>query len=112
MLMLILSNGAHWAIAGFSLLYGLGSGALAISRATIPLVFYDKAEFAKATSHIALPLNLISAASPPLLVGLLTQFGSNAVLGLAIVCSCSALLILFLLSLRRPLIEVPVLQRS
>jgi len=27
------------------------SGALAVSRATIPLVYYDKAEFAQATSH-------------------------------------------------------------
>jgi len=46
------------------LLYGLGSGALAVARATIPLVFYDNVEFAKATSRIAMPLNLISAASP------------------------------------------------
>ena len=28
-------------IATFILLYGLGSGALAVARATIPLVFYD-----------------------------------------------------------------------
>lgn len=45
-----------------------GQRALAVSRATIPLVFYDKAEFTKATSRIALPLNLISAASPPILI--------------------------------------------
>lgn len=72
MLLLIVGDGSYWTIAGFILIYGLGSGALAVSRATIPLVFYDKAEFAKATSRIALPLNLISAASPPILIGLLT----------------------------------------
>ena len=102
MLLLVVSDGSYWAIAGFVLLYGLGSGALAVSRATIPLVFYDQAEFAKATSRIALPLNLISAASPPILIGLLTQFGSHALLGLATLCSCGALLILFVLSRRRP----------
>lgn len=105
MLLLIVGNGAYWTIAGFILIYGLGSGALAVSRATIPLVFYDKAEFAKATSRIALPLNLISAASPPILISLLTQFGSHALLGLAALCSCSALLILFFLSRRRPAVE-------
>ena len=95
MVIMLLGAGSHWAIAAFILLYGLGSGALAVARATIPLVFYDKAEFAKATSHIALPLNFISAASPPVLVGLLTHFGSNALLGLTILCSSGAVLILF-----------------
>jgi MFS family permease len=104
MLLLMMGGGSHWTIAAFILLYGLGSGGLAVARATIPLVFYDKAEFAKATSRIALPLNLISAASPPILVGLLTQFGSNALLGLALLCSCGALLILLWLSRRRPTI--------
>jgi hypothetical protein len=67
-----------------------------------PLVFYDKAEFARATSHIALPLNAISALAPPGLAALLTHFGCDAVLGLAILCSCGALVILFILGRRRP----------
>jgi predicted MFS family arabinose efflux permease len=104
MVILMLGAGSHWAIAAFILLYGLGSGALAVARATIPLVFYDKAEFANATSRIALPLNLVSAASPPVLVGLLTYLGSNVLLGLAMLCSSGAVLILFRLSRRRPAI--------
>jgi len=102
MAVLIIGAGAYWSVAAFILLYGLGSGALAVARATIPLVFYDKAAYAKTSSHIALPLNVISALSPPSLAALLTHFGSNAVLGLAILCSCSALVILFILSRRRP----------
>lgn len=112
MLLLIVGDGTYWTIASFILLYGLGSGALAVSRATIPLVFYDNAEFAKATSRIALPLNLISAASPPILIGLLTQLGSHALLGLAILCSCGALLILVLLSRRRPSNEATLSQKA
>jgi len=104
MVILMLGAGSHWAIAAFILLYGLGSGTLAVARATIPLVFYDKAEFTKATSRIALPLNLVSAAAPPALVGLLTYFGSNILLGLAMLCSSGAVLILFRLSRRRPAI--------
>ncbi len=99
---LIAGNGQYWAVAVFILVYGLGAGALAVTRATIPLVFYDKAAYAQAASTIALPLNLVSAASPPLMVALLTSFGSRSVLALAVVCSCAALGILVLLSRRRP----------
>ncbi|WP_027554123.1 MFS transporter [Bradyrhizobium sp. Cp5.3] len=102
MLLLMVSEGATWAVAIFILPYGAGSGAMAVARATIPLVFYDQAEFAKAMSMIALPLNLASAISPPVLVSLLTQFGSRGALGLTFACSCATVLILVLLSRRRP----------
>ena len=102
MAVLIVGAGAYWSVAAFILLYGLGSGALAVARATIPLVFYDKGAYAKAASHLALPLNVMAASSPPGFAALLTHFNCNAVLGLAILCSCSALVILFILSRRRP----------
>jgi len=104
-LLLMIGGGSHWMIATFILLYGLGSGALAVARATIPLVFYDNVEFARATSRIALPLNLISAASPPILVGLLSNFGSNALLGFGMLCASAALLMLYWLSRHRPTIR-------
>ena len=31
---------------------------MAVARATMPLVFYDAAAFARASSHIALPANI------------------------------------------------------
>ena len=43
MLLLMMSEGATWAVVVFILLYGAGSGAMAVARATIPLVFYDQA---------------------------------------------------------------------
>ncbi len=101
-LLLMIGGGSYWIIATFILLYGLGSGALAVARATIPLVFYDSAEFARATSRIALPLNLISAASSPILVGLLSNFGSNVLLGLGALCASAALVMLYWLSRHRP----------
>jgi hypothetical protein len=104
-LLLMIGGGSQWMIATFILLYGLGSGALAVARATIPLVFYDNVEFAKATSRIALPLNLISAASPPILVGLLSNFGSNALLGFGMLGASAALLMLYWLSRHRPTIR-------
>ena len=105
--LVILSTGQRStaAIAVFLLLYGISSGALAVARSTIPLVFYDKGEFAKALSRIALPLNWISAISPPVLISLMTNLGSRAVLILCLVCSCSAILVLLLLRSRRPISE-------
>ena len=101
-IVLLMMGGSYWIIAAFILLYGLGSGALAVARATIPLVFYDSVEFARATSRIALPLNLISAASSPVFVGLLSNFGSHAMLGLGALCASGALLMLYWLSRHRP----------
>ena len=104
-LVLMIGGGSHWMIATFILLYGLGSGALAVARATIPLVFYDNVEFAKAASRIAMPLNLISAASPPILIGLLVNFGSSVLLGCTMFCTSAALLMLYWLSRHRPAIR-------
>jgi predicted MFS family arabinose efflux permease len=103
MFILMAGGSTDWSIGGFILLYGLASGALAVARATMPLVFYDKAEYAKAAAHIALPLNVMSALAPPLLVGLMTNFGTNALLAVAAACSGAAFALLLLLSRRRPL---------
>lgn len=105
LLILCLSQGSMVAIATFLLLYGISGGALAVARSTIPLAFYDKAEFARALSRIALPLNWISAISPPVLISLMTNLGSTAVLILCLICSCSAILVLLLLRGRRPVGE-------
>jgi len=102
MLLMLTQGGATWTVVMFMLLYGMGSGALAVARATMPLIFYDNAEFTKAMSRMALPLNILSAVSSPVLVALLTRFGSQALLSLVLVCSCAALIILLLLRQRRP----------
>ncbi|MGG6893744.1 MFS transporter [Rhizobium sp. BR 315] len=103
---LLLAHGSTAAIATFLVLYGVSGGALAVARSTIPLVFYDKGDFAKALSRIALPLNWISAISPPVLISLMTNFGSDGVLILSLACSCSAIFVLLLLRSHRPTGEV------
>ncbi|MDR7006632.1 putative MFS family arabinose efflux permease [Paraburkholderia strydomiana] len=102
MVLLMLEHGSHTAVAIFVLFYGLGSGALAVARATIPLVFYDKADYALAASRIALPLNMSCAAAPPFFIALLTRLGSSALLEAAILCSGTALILLLVLTRRRP----------
>lgn len=102
MLLMMAGGGTRLSVGAFIALYGVGSGALAVARATIPLAFYDSADYARAASRIALPLNLLSAMAPPLMAGLLVKAGAGAVLALAILLSAVALAIMVVLSRRRP----------
>ncbi|WP_126979511.1 MFS transporter [Frigidibacter oleivorans] len=84
-------------------LYGLGSGAFAVARATMPLVFYEKADYAAAMSAIALPMNLINALAPPGLAALMSAAGPRPVFGLLGGLSAAALLVLWRLNALRGL---------
>jgi predicted MFS family arabinose efflux permease len=102
MLILLVGEGAHWSIVSFILLYGLSSGAMAVARATIPLSFYDSSAFARATARIALPLNLMSAAAPPVLASLLVHSGYVTMIDFVLVCCGIVLWLLVMLRRRRP----------
>ncbi|HBF30803.1 MFS transporter [Rhizobium sp.] len=67
------------AVGGYLVLFGVGSGAFAVARATMPLVFFESADYTAAMSTIALPMNLINALAPPLLVTLMVDVGTQAV---------------------------------
>ncbi|EAV44148.1 MFS permease [Stappia aggregata IAM 12614] len=75
-------------------LFGLGSGAFAVARATMPLVFFSKADYAAAMSAIALPMHLINALAPPALAAVLVHTGPTSVLSLLAAISAVALLTL------------------
>lgn len=85
----------------YLLLFGIGSGAFAVARATMPLVFYTRADYAAAMAGIALPMNLINALAPPVLAGLLTGIGPRAVLAVLASLSLAALALLLQLNRRR-----------
>ena len=102
-MLLLLAGGSAWqAVAAFILIYGISSGALAVSRATMPLVFFQKHDYARAASTIALPLNLLAAAAPPVLIGLLDHFGTTTLLLTAAGCSALAYSLLLVLHRLRP----------
>lgn len=94
LLALIVGGGASWSIWVFLAVYGLASGAMAVARATMPLVFYDQVAFARISSHIALPLNIAVAIAPPILVSVLTSYGPNAAIGLTLALALVALALL------------------
>lgn len=88
-------------VGGYLALFGLGSGAFAVARATMPLVFFQKADYAAAMSTIALPMNLVNALAPPVLAGLMSGIGAQATFAVLASMSMTALAILLLLNRMR-----------
>lgn len=95
LLVLFVFGGGPVAVVVCLLLFGVGSGAFAVARATMPLVFFKKAEYAAAMSVIALPLNMSSALAAPTLAGILMSSGATATLLLLMIFSGAALCVLF-----------------
>lgn len=85
-------------VAFYLALFGLGSGAFAVARATMPLVFFRKADYAAAMATIALPMNLIVALAAPLLAGLMERAGPQATFALLGGLSLAALALLVVLN--------------
>lgn len=89
-------------VGGYLVLFGIGSGAFAVARATMPLVFFEKADYTAAMATIALPMNLINALAPPVLAALLTRIGAQAVFAILGGLSVAAFAVLLQLnSMRR-----------
>ncbi len=88
-------------VAGFLVIYGVGSGAFAVARATMPLVFFEKADYAAAMATIALPMNLINALAPPVLAALMAGIGAHAVFAVLGALSTIAFMVLWQLNRKR-----------
>lgn len=89
-------------VAGFLVIYGVGSGAFAVARATMPLVFFEKSDYAAAMATIALPMNLINALAPPVLAALMAAIGAHAVFAVLGALSTMAFIVLWQLNRKRP----------
>ncbi|MCZ4072827.1 hypothetical protein [Agrobacterium sp. LMR679] len=88
-------------VVGFLVIFGVGSGAFAVARATIPLVFFEKADYAAAMATIALPMNLINALAPPVLAALMAGIGAHTVFAVLGVLSTIAFMVLWQLNRKR-----------
>ncbi len=91
LIVLVIGGGTEWSILLFLLLYGLSSGAMSVSRATLPLVFFTPADYAGVAARLGLPLNLAFAAAPPFFTYVLSTYGNRAALAVALVSSLGTL---------------------
>jgi predicted MFS family arabinose efflux permease len=102
LLALIAGNGAEWSIVVFLVLYGLSSGAMSVSRATMPLAFFSPPQYAAVMARLGLPLNLAFAAAPPFFSFILGEAGNGWALSIALFCSFGTLASMALLNRMRP----------
>ncbi|MCA1493566.1 MFS transporter [Ensifer sp. NBAIM29] len=109
---LAFGQGAEWSIVLFLLLYGLSSGAMSVSRATMPLVFFSPAQYAAVMARLGLPLNLAFAAAPPFFSFVLEAAGNAWALSIAFFCSCGTLASMALISRMRRSLERSVFKEA
>lgn len=91
LIVLVIGGGTEWSILLFLLLYGLSSGAMSVSRATLPLVFFTPTDYAGVAARLGLPLNLAFAVAPPFFTYVLSTYGNRAALAVAFVSSLGTL---------------------
>jgi hypothetical protein len=64
----------------------------------MPLVFFEKSDYAAAMATIALPMNLINALAPPVLAALMGGIGPQAVFAVLGIMSTAAFAVLLQLN--------------
>ncbi|MCQ1569632.1 MFS transporter [Neorhizobium galegae] len=86
----------------FMLLYGFGTGVLAVARALLPLSLFSPGEFGLQSARLSLPQNLATAAAPVVFTAILDRAGVTAALVTgAVLSAISLVLVLMLVGLVR-----------
>ncbi|MCJ9748111.1 MFS transporter [Neorhizobium sp. SHOUNA12A] len=86
----------------FMVLYGFGTGVLAVARALLPLSLFSPREFGLQSARLSMPQNLANAAAPVIFTALLDRVGATAALLTgAVLSAISLVLVLMLVGLVR-----------
>jgi MFS family permease len=86
----------------FMLLYGFGTGVLAVARALLPLSLFSPGEFGLQSARLSLPQNLATAAAPVVFTAILDRAGvTEALVTGAVLSAISLVLVLMLVGLVR-----------
>ncbi|ARO23230.1 MFS transporter [Rhizobium sp. S9] len=86
----------------FILLYGFGSGVMAVARALLPLALFSPSEFGLHSARLSLPQNLANAIAPVVFTAILDRAGTGpALLACAVFSALAFTLVLMLMALVR-----------
>jgi MFS family permease len=98
-LALVLLDGGSFAIAlVFIAAYGIANGLKAVQRATLPLALFGRGQFGAYMGRLALPQGIVSAAAPPVMAAVLSNFGTSGALWLIFAAAMLSLLAMILLA--------------
>jgi len=98
-LALALLDGGSFAMAlVFIAAYGIANGLKAVQRATLPLALFGRGQFGAYMGRLALPQGIVSAAAPPVMAAVLSNFGTSGALWLIFAAAMLSLLAMILLA--------------
>ncbi|SMF48957.1 Predicted arabinose efflux permease, MFS family [Xaviernesmea oryzae] len=81
----------------FVLLYGFGTGVVAVARALLPLSLFSAREFGLQSARLSLPQNLANALAPVIFTAILDRIGPTAALFTGAVLSAISLVFVLML---------------
>jgi hypothetical protein len=94
----------------FILLYGFGSGVLAVARALLPLALFSAKEYGLHSARLSLPQNLANAVAPVAFTAILDRAGTGpALAACAALSTVSLTLVLILMAMvqrARPVAQI------
>ncbi|EJZ20728.1 MFS transporter [Rhizobium sp. Pop5] len=101
-LMMLVASPSTPLLIGFILLYGFGSGVMAVARALLPLALFSPREFGLQSARLSLPQNLANAVAPVIFTAILDRAGTGPALFVcAALAALTMILVLMLMGLVR-----------
>lgn len=86
----------------FVLLYGFGSGVLAVARALLPLALFSAREYGLQAARLSMPQNLANAIAPVIFTAILDRAGAGpTILTCAVLATIAMVFVLMLMALVR-----------
>ncbi|WP_416065775.1 MFS transporter [Rhizobium sp. ZK1] len=93
----------------FVLLYGFGSGVLAVARALLPLALFSAREYGLQAARLSMPQNLANAIAPVIFTAILDRAGAGPTVitcaGLAAIALVFVLMLMALVRSARPSVQ-------
>ncbi|MDE1159311.1 MAG: MFS transporter [Neorhizobium sp.] len=95
--LLAVMPGHYPVLVGFMLLYGFGTGVVAVARALMPLSLFSAREYGLQAARLSMPQNLANAAAPVIFTAILDRVGFTATVMTGAVLSAISLAFIVLL---------------
>lgn len=89
--LLLVAGVSTWSASIMAICYGLGHGLFAIARNMLPLRLFGLKDFTIVMGHLGLPQNLANGLAPVVFAAVLSRYGANGAVWIAVVCAIASL---------------------
>lgn len=99
-LLMLFAGGSTPLLILFIILYGFGSGVMAVARALLPLAVFSRADYGQQAARLSLPQNLANAIAPVFFTALLDRHGAMPAVLFGGVMTATGLALILVLALQ------------